>query len=163
MKLHMKQAARAVLVAFLMSTPVVFASTTGSNQTVGEIILKQEKIQADAKDGRQGWDNIPKAKRDELAVKQERLFALLEGKSSISELNAPEKTEALDTLGWIDDLALKAADEREVCTKERKTGSNFVQMVCRSAGSLRREREMAREGFRRGEQATRMALPAANP
>lgn len=144
----------AVLILF---TTLAQAGALRTEQSVAEIVAQQQKIQAEAKKGDRGWDAIPMAERTELFSKQERLFALLENKEIIGDLNENDQVEVANTLEWINALANNAEGERKVCGRERKTGSNRMTTVCRTAKSIRRDREMAQDAIRRRPMAPKSA------
>ena len=75
---------------------------------------------------------------------------LLEGKQTIADLNPDQQIKAANLLESIKAAVTGAEDQRKVCTRERKIGSNFTQRVCRTAGEMRAEREATRTGLERG-------------
>ena len=87
--------------------------------------------------------NIAADKRQELLGKQDQLMQLIDGKQTLDELAPADQSTAVQTIEWIDALAAKADDERQVCTRERATGTNRPTTVCRSVGDMRRQREQA--------------------
>ncbi|HJW46872.1 MAG TPA: hypothetical protein VJ484_10350 [Lysobacter sp.] len=146
-------AAVAALLLLLIGAPAVEASggTIRTDQSVDEIVIQQQQIQADAKAGRNGWDSISPDKKSELASKQQRIFALLEGKHSVADLYPSDQVELANALEWIKALATNAEDERQVCTRERTTGSNRTTTSCSTVGEIRRRREATKDAMRLGE------------
>jgi hypothetical protein len=84
-------------------------------------------------------------KRDELIVRQDRLFKLLEGKKTSDELGESERLEAFNELEWIEATINQEPDERMVCRREKKLGSNRISQVCRTAAEEAQQREEARK------------------
>lgn len=82
--------------------------------------------------------------RHELLEKQDRLLAIMEGKQTASELNERERTEAFNILEWIEATVNNTGDERVVCERTRKTGTNRMVRTCRTEREWREERERAR-------------------
>ena len=139
------------------TTDVVSQTTTiDKTQRVDAIVDQQNRIRADIKASCNGWDGLSQDKRDEVLKDQDRLFALLQGKQVIGDLQPDRQVEAANLLESIKAVAMNAEDERMICTRERKMGSNFTQRVCRTVGQLRREREAARDGLRRADEMQRM-------
>ena len=135
-------AAIAVMVLLLIGAPAAHASgTLRADQPAKDILTQLQLIQADAKAGKNGWDNISVEKKTELTSMQERVFALLEGKGSAADLQDAEQTDLANALARINALAKAAEDERKVCYRERATGSNFPITTCSTVGELRRRRE----------------------
>ncbi len=135
---------------------------SGSSNRVADIVSHQQQIRASVKAEKDGWDNIAPDKRQELLSKQDQLMLLIDGKQSLDELAPADHTTAVQTLQWIDALAAKADDERQICTRERATGTNRVTKVCRSAGAMKRQREQALDALRTG-QTFRMRPPSPTP
>lgn len=131
-------------------------ATIDTTQRVDQIVEQQDQIRADVKASRDGWETFSQEKRDEVLHQQDRLLVLLEGKQTIGDLGPDQQVEAANLLASIKATATGAEDERMVCTRERKVGSNFPKRVCRTVGQMRREREMTRDGLQRGDQQQRM-------
>ena len=75
---------------------------------------------------------------------------------AICRLRLSQMDPSLEAAAQAKAVAMNAEDERMICTRERKMGSNFTQRVCRTVGQLRREREAARDGLRRADEMQRM-------
>ncbi len=90
------------------------------------------------------YKDMPDNTRMELLDKQNRLLSLIEGKQDAAELNENQRTEAFNLLEWIEGAVNKAGDERMVCERTRKTGSNRTVRVCRTERQWREARERAR-------------------
>lgn len=131
-------------------------ATIDTTQRVDQIVEQQNQIRAEVKASRNGWDALSQDKRDEVLKDQDRLFVLLQDKQTIGDLEPDRQVEAANLLSSIKAIATNAEDERMICTRERKMGSNFTQRVCRTVAQLRREREAARDALQRGDQQQRM-------
>lgn len=128
-----------------LAVPWAYADAIDTKRHVSEIVAQQKEIQADAKQGKRGWDAIPMDKRSELLSRQEELFTLLSGKETIGDLSDRDQVKVANTLEWINALATNADDERRICQREPKTGSHRITTVCRSAGSIRTERQLVKD------------------
>lgn len=153
---------KAGLLALAMLAASAAQAGSGSSNRVADIVSHQQQIRASVKAEKDGWDNIAPDKRQELLSKQDQLMLLIDGKQSLDELAPADHTTAVQTLQWIDALAAKADDERQICTRERATGTNRVTKVCRSAGAMKRQREQALDALRTG-QTFRMRPPSPTP
>jgi hypothetical protein len=141
-QLSLRPVAVTALLLLLSCAPAVNASGALRFDQPANVILSQlQLIQADAKAGKNGWDNISVEKKTEFASMQERVFALLEGKGSAADLQQTEQADLANALERINALAKAADDERKVCKRERATGSNFPITTCSTVGELRRQRE----------------------
>ena len=112
-----------------------------ADMKVDDIIAKQNAIRTDMQAARNGWETLTPEKRSELTRQQEQVFALLQGKRTIGDLAPDQQAEVTNLLSSIETTATGAEDERMICVRERKMGSNFPQRVCRTMGQMRRERE----------------------
>jgi hypothetical protein len=154
----------AVAALLLIGAPAVAASDTlRTDQSVDEIVIQQQQIQADARADRNGWDTISAEKKSELALKQERIFTLLEGKRRVADLYPSDQVELANALEWIKALATNAEDERQVCRRERTTGSNRTTTSCSTVGEIRRRREASKDAMRLGERLNHPQPTASEP
>ena len=157
-------AAVAALLLLLIGVPAVEASgALRTDQAVDEIVIQQQQIQADAKAGRNGWDSIAPEKKSELATRQQRIFALLEGKRRVADLYPSDQVELANNLEWIKALATNAEDQRQVCTRERTTGSNRTTTSCSTVGEIRRRREATKDAMRLGERLNHTSPRTSEP
>ena len=159
MSLKMKMAGSLLAVLVFIAMSDSQAGTINTKQSVDELVAQQQQIRKDVKAEARGWDAIPQSKRSELLAKQEEMFALLAGKRTLGDLNETEQIEVVDRVEWIKALANNAEEERQVCRRERKTGSNRVVTVCRTMADINRDRERTKSAFRQGTHSTR-TLPS---
>lgn len=137
--------------ALVIAMPVALArSDIDTTQSVRTIVEQQQRIREEVNAKRNGWEEIPAAKRGAVLRDQDQLLMLLEGKQTIGDLNPDQQIKAANLLESINAAVTGAEDQRKVCTRERKIGSNFTQRVCRTAGEMRAEREATRTGLERG-------------
>lgn len=159
MSLKMKMAGSLLAVLVFVAMSDSQAGTVNTKQSVGEFVAQQQEIRKEVQTEARGWDAIPQSKRTELLAKQDRLFALLEGKQTLGDLNEMEQREVADKAEWIRQLANNAEEERQICRLERPTGSRRAVTVCRTVADINKERERVKSGFRQGTQSTR-TLPS---
>ena len=131
-------------------------ATIDKTQRVDVIVEQQKQIRADIQASHKGWETLTQEKRDEVLREQDQLFVLLDGKQTIGDLEPDRQVDAANLLASINATVTGAEDERMICTRERKMGSNFTQRVCRTVGQIRREREASRDGLERADQMQRM-------
>ena len=132
-----------ILIVSLFSALAVAGETKPFQ--VDEVLAQQQRLRADvvAREGR--YADMPSSKRSELLAKQDRLFVMLEGKQSSTDLSNDQYLEAFSTLEWIEATVNNADDERMICTREKTLGSNRATRVCRSAAQMEAQRESARQ------------------
>ncbi len=119
--------------------------------TAGSQGLDLQKVRAQQTEIREGvlarsgpYKDMADKTRMELLDKQNRLLSIIEGKQDAAELNENQRTEAFNILEWIEGAVNGSTDERMVCERTRKTGSNRTVRVCRTEGEWREARERAR-------------------
>lgn len=146
----------------LVMVPLAHAAAIETNQRVDEIVAQQQEIRLEVREVKNGWDEIPEQKRNELLGKQDRLLALLAGKETIGDLNETDQVEVANTLEWIKALANNAEDERLVCRRERPLGTNRVMTTCNTVAEIRQRRETTKDTMRDAERMMQIppkALP----
>jgi len=155
MTLKMNMAGSLLAVLVLIGISDCQAGTINTKQSINEIVVQQQQIRKDVKAEARGWDAIPQSKRTELLAKQDQLFSLLAGKQTLGDLNETEQMEVADRVEWIRALADNAEEERQICRRERTTGSNRVVTVCRTVAEIKKERERSKHTFRQGQELMR--------
>jgi phosphoenolpyruvate carboxylase len=131
-----------------------------THQRVADIVAQQQQLRSKVQREKSGWDAIPKDKRDELLTRQQRLLDLLSGKDTVGDLSPPDQVEVANTLEWINALANNAEDERQVCRRERKTGSHQVTTICQTVADMNAQRERTKETMRVGERLNSTPPPS---
>lgn len=105
----------------------------------GDILAQQRQIRADmeARTGR--YVDMPRSTRKRILVDQQRLAALLEGKADTTQLDPSALDEVVSLLASIDAAVNRTGDERLICTREARIGSNYMTRVCRTPSQLREQ------------------------
>lgn len=149
-----------LLVALMMANPAAAArNDLNTAQPVPAIVEQQQRIREEVLAQRNGWEEVPPAKRNAVLRDQDELLMLLEGKRTIADLKPEQQVEVANLLESINAAITGAEDERKICTRERKVGSHFPARVCRTVGQIRREREATRLGLERGSDGWRRVPP----
>lgn len=111
---------------------------------LGEIRLQQAELRQAARAGNGIFEELPEPKRMELLAKQDAVLALIEGKHSADQLDAPVRTEVFQRLEEIKALVQQAEDRRVVCEYAKPIGSHMKSRVCLTVAERRERREKAR-------------------
>jgi hypothetical protein len=123
-------------------------------ETSAHKILEQQteiREEAGAKQGR--YRDMDRRELTRLEKEQDLVFALLEGKASSTELAREDQLKLFNSLETIAAIVNRAEDDRMVCRRTRRTGSNMSETVCKTVAQRREEEERARSAF-----ATRPAV-----
>ena len=114
---------------------------TDKSLDLDSVRTQQAQIRAEVQAGEGRYVDMPVDKRHELLAKQDGLLKLIEGKQTDDQLTQSEQMEAFNTLEWIEATINNAEDERMICKREKPTGSNRMQSVCKTVAQRREERE----------------------
>lgn len=120
----------ALAALFALAAGPAFAADDGVDDTVPEILATQHALRAKL-DQREGeYSKFSHADLARMRRAQDTVFEVLDGVTSLDELNAAERTELSNALSQI--KATLASDEgsRLICHRERKTGTNLVTKRC---------------------------------
>lgn len=131
----------AAVLVMALCVPVVIASTVPQPE---QIRARQAQIAAGIKGGGSPYAELSTKAREELAARQARMLALLDGKQNIDELDADGQAQVEADMKWIEAALSRAEDDRLVCERRQIIGSNRKERVCKTAAQLREEREAAR-------------------
>mgnify|MGYP003583468508 CR=1 FL=1 len=136
---------RVLAVALLAAT--AWATTAVADETVKPFdvaseMANQDRIRRDVQVGAAGFSELSQDKRRELTERQDNLSRLIDGRS-YAELSQTERMQASSDIDWINKTARDAADNRLVCERTRKSGSNRIERVCTTAREQREAREKA--------------------
>lgn len=104
-----------------------------------DILAEQHEIRAniDARSGR--YVDLPRSTRKAILADQDRLAELLQGKTDTSQLDPSGLDEVVSLLASINAAITRTGDERLICTREARIGSNYMTRVCRTPSQLREQ------------------------
>lgn len=137
-----------LLMSVVLALPV---KAEQSPRSVAGIIEEQRAVREDILRLEGGWAAIAEAKRAAVIERQDSVLKRLSDIDTLEQLDPTQLTTLSNDLEWIRSVALDAEGERIVCTRERKTGSNRVERVCRTAAQVERDRRDASEGWQRAQ------------
>jgi hypothetical protein len=109
------------------------------------IVAQQNQIRDDVLAGNGRYKDMPRATRDELLARQDKLLKMIGDKHDPAELSKDDRREAFNTLEWIEATINNEPDERMVCTRERQTGSMRITNVCKTQRQINEARARAQE------------------
>lgn len=129
---------------------VLLASAASAEVGAGRAALKLEPVRAQQAQIRAGvqaqtgiFRDLSATSRDELLRTQEQMLRLIDDKNSTDELTESQKDEVFNSLEMIEAIVNKAEDDREVCERVARLGSNRKERVCRTVAQMRQDRERA--------------------
>lgn len=113
-----------------------------------DILAQQRAIRADMDARTDRYVDMPRATRKAILADQDRLAVLLQGKADTSQLDPSSLDEVVSLLASIDAAINRTGDERLVCTREARIGSNFMTRVCRTPSQLREQQAAGQKMLR---------------
>ncbi|MGO4222833.1 hypothetical protein AB4Y64_13395 [Lysobacter sp. TAF61] len=113
------------------------------------VMEKQDRIRLNVASGAAGFSELSADKRSELQQRQAALSQTIKGRS-YADLTTEERSKASADIAWIDEVAAQAADERLVCERTKKAGTNRVERVCMTVAQRREAQQRARETLQDG-------------
>ena len=124
----LKPLAFAALLAVCASP--VLAQDDGADDTAPEILQTQHALRAKLDNPTGEYSRFS---ADDLATMrhaQDKVFRMLDGVSSLDQLNADQRTELSNALDEVRATLVQNAGSRLICYRERKTGTNLVEKRC---------------------------------
>lgn len=113
-----------------------------------EILAQQRGIRADMDARTDRYVDMPRSTRKAILADQDRLAVLLEGKADTSQLDPSSMDEVVSLLASIDAAVNRTGDERLICTREARIGSNYMTRVCRTPSQLREQQAAGQKMLR---------------
>ena len=129
-----------LLFAGLMLLAVAFGAGAAEPVLRSQDILAQQRaIRADMDARTDRYVDMPRATRKAIRADQDRLEVLLQGKADTSQLDPAGRDEVTSLLASIDAAVNRTGDERLICTREARIGSNFMTRICRTPSEIREQ------------------------
>lgn len=137
----------------LLSAPLVSASGMPEPRRIDDIptFLAQQRDIADAIENAKKFRHVSNSQRDRLAKAQDTLLTLLEGRSSIDELDADERVRLYNAQEEVNAVLTDADLDRPICQRRKPVGSHRPILECYT----RRERDEAATAARQSRLKTR--------
>jgi len=96
---------------------------------ISKFLDYQRDLRGDMQGGSK-FKHVDGSSKRRVFAAQDKLFALLQGKNSIDELQDDQKVEVYNAQAEIAAVLTDAELDRPVCKRERPIGSNMMKTVC---------------------------------
>ncbi len=116
--------------------------------SVAAFLSYQRTVREEIITGRR-FKHLDNESRNRLLGAQDELFALLEGKISIEELDAAEQVAVYNAQGVVNAVLADAELDREICKRERTLGSHRVMTVCMTVREQEEMRRLSQDDLRK--------------
>jgi hypothetical protein len=124
----LKTLAIAVLLAFAAGP--AFAADDGVDDTVPEILNTQHMLRTKLDQPSGEYSRFSQSDLSRMRRAQDKVFRMLDGVSSLDELNVGQRTELSNALDEIKATLASNSDSRLICRRERRIGTNLVEKRC---------------------------------
>lgn len=139
-----------VLAAVLAMATAFPAWAESASPSLDEIRAQQTELRDAASAGDGIFKDYPRSDRKKLVEKQDAVLAMIEGKQTVEQLDAPVRMDVFNRLEEIRALVENAEDSRMVCEYEKRIGTNMKTRVCRTVAQQREQMRQAQEHLGRG-------------
>ncbi|HEY0504177.1 MAG TPA: hypothetical protein VGD42_11860 [Lysobacter sp.] len=129
------------MLATLLWLGAAAANEIHPNMDARAIVAQQQRIRDDVLRHGGPYKDLPAADREALLKEQDKVFQLLDRRDAVTDLPEPERIVVFNALESIEGIVNRAQDERMVCERVRRVGSNRSETVCMTAGERRARRE----------------------
>lgn len=137
---------------FLCSAAALADSTDpqpqGQPQTVSEILTIQKDLRSKLDNPTGEYSRFSEHDIATMKHAQDDVFRMLSGVDSLDQLNLDQKTKLSNSLDEIKATLASNRDNRLICYRERRTGTNLVEKRCETAGEREARSRDATEQMR---------------
>jgi len=129
--------------------PAPAAPATQPPQSVSEILSVQHGLRErlDRHSGEYARFTPEAISRMEHA--QDKVFVMLHGVTSLDQLNPQQRTDLSNSLDEIKAILLANEANRQICHRERRTGSNLLELRCETVAEREAHARESQEEMRR--------------
>jgi hypothetical protein len=138
---------RLKMTLFIVLAGMAFGAFAAAPLKFDDVRAQQQQIRAGVMAGTGRYKDMPEQDRQNLLKEQDQLLSILGDKTDPSQLGDDERVQAFNILESIEAAINKAEDERVVCERYQKTGTNRKVTVCRTARTMREQSERARRAM----------------
>ncbi len=133
-----------IVIAIMLLSASIVAGANGVAQTNIEAIREQQQqIRLGVQERKGDYKDMSEADRSKILAEQAKVERLTQGKTSTSDLDERSRMELFNSLETIKAIVTSAEDDRMVCERVKRTGSNRPERVCKTVAQRRAEREDA--------------------
>ena len=115
-----------------------------AGRDLADIREQQIGLRAEVQAGKGIFEEMSNTERQELAARQSKLLAMIEGKDNVRDLDDAGQVEAFNLLEQINATINDVKGQQMVCEMTRKTGSNRKVKVCMTVAQRDQLREDSR-------------------
>jgi hypothetical protein len=118
-------------------------------QSVSEILTLQHGLRERLDKPYGEYSQFDEAAIARMKRAQDHVFQMLQGVQSLNQLTPEQKTDLSNSLDEIKATLLANAGNRQICHRERRTGSNLIELRCETVASREARARDSSEEMRR--------------
>lgn len=134
-----------VLLAGLAGTCLAGGSQAATATTVPEILQVQHALRAKLDAPRGEYSRFDAAAVRKAEATQDQVFRMLDGVTSLDQLNQQQRADLANALELIKSTLLAQDGNRVICHVERKTGTNLTSRRCETVASREKNMQESRK------------------
>lgn len=123
--------------------PIASANDVHPNLDANAILTQQRQIRTEVEQRNGRYKDLPAAERESLLREQDKVFTLLRDRAAITDLPESDRIVVFNSLESISAIVNRAPEEKLVCERTRKVGSNRTETVCMTAAERAARRDAA--------------------
>lgn len=116
-----------------------------SADKVVQILNQQRDIRSESEGSTGAYSRFDREALGRMHAAQDRIFALLDGVSSVEQLDDRQQIELFNAIEEVKAILLDNDADRQTCWRERKIGSNRPQTRCATVAELQQIRQGAED------------------
>jgi hypothetical protein len=124
---------------------IAVSSVHASAGKLTQIRLQQQEIRAESERATGRYSRFDRAELDRLHRAQDEVFRLLDGVNDLSQLSAGQQSELFNALETVKAVLAQNEDDRQVCWREKKLGSQRIETHCATVAERAEIRQGARD------------------
>lgn len=124
------------------------AGAADQPQTVSEILTFQRGLRERLDKPYGEYSRFKESDLVRMKRAQDKVFSMLQGVSSLDQLSPEQKTDLSNALDEVKATLLANEGNRQICHRERKTGSNMIELRCETVADREAHARDSREAMR---------------
>jgi hypothetical protein len=143
----------ALSASLLLCSATALADTSDTQsqqgpQTASEILQFQKDLRSKLDNPTGEYSQLSEKDIADMKHAQDDVFRMLSGVQSLDQLNLDDKTRLSNSLDEIKSILLSNRDNRLICRRERRTGTNLVEKRCETVAQREARSRDAKEQMR---------------
>ncbi|RDZ26783.1 hypothetical protein [Lysobacter silvisoli] len=132
------------IVLFAVLSCAAFAAVANVGR-LGQILQEQREIRAETERPTGAYARFDRNQIDKMQRAQDRIFRLLDGVDQVEQLDREKQVELFNSLEEVKAVLAANENDRQICRRERKTGTTLREVRCATVGERTKLTNEARD------------------